>query len=121
MAGLDRDELTAEVQREILRSVAMGAFLAPACRAAGVAPSMLRGWREKVRRGDDDAEEDAAFFAAIAVAKAAAEEGAVAMILSKGGNQGAAWWLSRRHPKRWAREFPGRAWPRDEDGNEIDI
>src|SRR3954467_12213347 len=70
--------LTPEVQRDILRFMSMGAFLSPACRAAGISVDTFYHWRKRCEGGDREAQVYADFFGAFACACARAEIDAVA-------------------------------------------
>ncbi len=101
---LDRPAvLTPEVQKEIVRLLGEGNYLAVACRAAGTTRQTFHYWKRLFLDGVEHAQVYAAFFEACDRALAEGETNALARLRTgRPGWQAAAWFLGRRYPRRWA-------------------
>lgn len=114
--------LTSELQDEIVKHLASGAFFDEVCRAVGLGRSTFWNWRDRGRRAKDRAEEgntlDADevtymdFFMATEKARGMGTVLAHATIRKNFDKhwQAAAWYLERTNPRRYAR----RTWTEDE-------
>src|SRR5262245_51006007 len=96
-------KLTPQLQEHVCRLVAAGVPKETAARASGLAPSSLRAWPAKGRKGRVVY---VAFLAALKKAEAEAEAAAFAVVRTAAPTcwQAAAWVLERRWPQRYGRD-----------------
>lgn len=110
-----RGLLTAEMQDEIVRHLASGAFYDEVAQAVGIGASTIHGWRERGRRAAEKASTGADLDPAevtymdfwVAVEKARGEARVYAHATIRAAMrthwQAAAWYLERTNPARYAR------------------
>lgn len=91
--------LTPEVGKTILRAIREGADRGAAARAAGVAPSTLRGWLQR------EEEPYSGFKVALEKAEGALEVEAARLVFAAARRTPAwaAWYLERKSPDVWGR------------------
>lgn len=95
-------KLTDEVQARIVQALSGGNFRQVAASWAGVDARTLRVWMAAGRA--DPTSRHGIFVRAVVEAEKAAEIRAVALIMKAASEDAkhAQWWLSHRHPGRWA-------------------
>ena len=98
-------KLTPELQADLVRALASGAYIEAACQYVGIAPQTYYGWIAKAK-ADDSEPEYLEFMEAVEKARSAVTlrmAGRVLAAADDGSWQAGAWWLERSHPDQYGR------------------
>lgn len=107
------EELTPEIQAEIIKWLEQGNYLETACNIARIAMPTVRNWLVRGRREPGSIYDD--FLSAVKESQSNADARDLLYIQKaarEGKWQAAAWRLERKNPQRWGH------WQREPDDNE---
>ena len=98
-------KLTPELQADLVRALASGAYIEAACTYVGIDDGTYRRWMAKGAE-EDAPEEFRAFRVAVEKARSAVTlrmAGRILAAADDGTWQAGAWWLERSHPDQYGR------------------